>query len=249
MKRENLRIVLRVLFEILSFATTSILLVLHFMGVISDTIKIPQLLKLTSFLHLTGVISDTIKMQFLEIVCFLIFAILVSKHIFFLHRQLTPRLELVFDSFPSCRHDFLFQGRAATLFRVGLINHGGKTIENVRVSLEYIEPQGITFVPVRLRFMHERRPDEEFGLHPGKIPSLFVDVITDVRSGESTESIQQRIFILQYAVDGIPNVLQPDKYRLTLLAEGRDVQPDRKSFLVSWDGEQMGFQESGVSPD
>lgn len=156
-----------------------------------------------------------------------------------LHRQLSPKIEMVFGAFPACRHVFLFDGKPCTLFRVGLLNSGGKTIENIRVSLEQIDPQGITFGPIRLLFMNQRQPDEEFRFHPGQNPSLFVDVIQHVRIGEP----QEEKFVLPYAVGGVPNVLQPANYRLTLLAEGQDTPSVRKTFRVSWDGQEMGFIE------
>ncbi len=211
--KENYKIVLLVGGEITSFLWTAV----------------------SGVLDLTDITGQTVRAEYITLIGLFIFAFLVYSHIFSLYKRLSPKIDMVFGDFPACRHNFLTKGGQSTLYRVGLVNYGGKTIENIRVSLEQIEPQGITFGPIRLQFMHQRQPDEVLQLHPGKEPSLFVDVIQDVRISEPPG----RVFTLPYTISGVPNILQAGNYRLTLLAEGQDVQSVRKHFLVSWTGEQI----------
>lgn len=192
-------------------------------------------------LNFTGVIPQKIQWIILAFVGLLVFVILVFLHIYSLEKQLSPKLDLVFGDYSSCCHKFTSDTLCFILFRVGLINLGGKTVDDIRVSLESLEPQGITFGPIKLLFMNQRGSGEEFKLHPGEKPTLFVDVIQDCLIDEP--SGMQRILALQYAVSNVPNSIEHGNYRLTLLAEGKDVPPCRKSFLVTWDGEKTGFTE------
>ena len=155
--KQHYKTILLVIGEIISFAWTAISLVLD----------------------LKGVIPRIADWELSALIGFIIFAILTGFDIFSLRRQLSPRLNLVFGDFPSCIQHMKNNGHVLTLFRVGLINQGGRTIENVRVSLEQLEPQNIPFGPIKLWFMHQRQANEEFRLHPGTKPGLFVDVIED----------------------------------------------------------------------
>lgn len=215
--RDNYKSIFFVGVEIITLAWTSIMLVLDLMGLIQ---KNPKVETITFF-------------------SFVIFAILVYVHIFSLRKQLSPKIDLVFGNDPACRHIFQNnKGDFSTLFRVGLINSGGKTIDNIRVSLEQIEPEGITYGPIPLRFMHEKESQGEFRLHPSKRPSLFVDVIQDVFISSTG-----RMLNFPYAVKGVPNNFPLGTYCLTLVAEGRDVPPTRRNFQVSWNGENLEFRK------
>lgn len=215
--KQHYKTILLVIGEVISFAWTAISLVLDLMGVI----------------------PSIANWELSALIGFIIFATLIGSNIFSLRRQLSPRLNLVFGDFPSCIQHIKNNDHTSTLFRVGLINQGGRTIENVRVSLEQLEPQGIPFGPIKLLFMHQRQLDKEFRLHPGTEPGLFVDVIRDGFINDPRE----RILVLRYAVSGVSNIIKLGNYRLTLLAEGQDVEPCRKSFLVSWNGERIDFAE------
>jgi len=217
--RDNYKTILLVSGEIVAFAWTAISLVLD----------------------LTDLTNKKPGGEFLTLLSLIIFVVLVCIHIFSLRRQLSPRIDMVFGDFPACRHSFQVEGGLCTLFRVGLINYGGKTIENIQVSLEQINPQGITFGPVRLQFMHQRQANEEFRLHPSKKPSLFVDVIQDVPISDPPG----RMFNIPYAISGVPNMLQRRTYSLALVAEGNDVPTARKNFLISLNGEELDFREEG----
>jgi len=216
--RQHYKTILRVIGEIVSPAWTAISLVLDLMGVVPPGMA---------------------NWELSALIGFIIFAASIGYRIFSLQRHLSPRLKLVFGDFPSCIQRRRINDHTLTLFRVGLINQGGRTIENVQVSLERLEPQSIPFGPIKLWFMHQRQPGEEFSLHPGTEPSLFVDVIEDVFVNDPPK----RVFNLRYAVSGVPNAIEPGNYRLILLAEGQDVQPCRKAFLVTWNGEHVNFVE------
>ena len=170
---------------------------------------------------------------------FLAFALCVLCSQVVLLLKLRPRLHIVFGPYTACRHGFMTTDGPATLFRIGLINTGGKTIENVQVSLVQISPQGITFGPIKLQFMNQRQLDAVYSLHPGKNPSLFADIIQDVFDG----STSTRVFALPYAVTEVPNILRGDDYCLTILAEGQDVHSVQKEFLISRNNGQLTFRE------
>ncbi len=200
---------------------------------------------ITLVLDLTDLTPKNSGKEFQPLLGFLIFAVLVFIHIFSLKKQLSPKIDMIFGDFPACRHTFQTAEGLCTLFRVGLVNYGAKTIENIRVSLEQIDPQGITFGPIRLQFMHQRQLSEEFRLHPSKEPSLFVDVIQDVPISDPPG----RMFNLPYAIPGVPNMLQRRTYSLTLVAEGQDVPTTRKNFLISSNGEKLDFREESSQVD
>jgi hypothetical protein len=186
-------------------------------------------------LDFRGVVPGLVDFRLSALVGLFVFATLMGAHLYSLHRRLSPKIDLVLGDFPSCVHTFTIDGRLHTLLRVGLVNKGGETISNVSVSLETISPQGSTFTPIKLLFMHQRSPHEEHRLHPGDSPTLFVDVVQDGYTG----SPPSRVFTLPFAVAGVPNVIKPGPYKLTLLAEGDNVQPCRKHYSVSWDGHQI----------
>jgi hypothetical protein len=215
--RQNYKVLLLVFGEIITFAWTAFFLVLD--------------------LH--SIAPKNTNWEFFALLGFFIFTILIGYHIFSLQKQLSPKLDMVFDNSPSCIHIYKVNDNTSTLYRIGLINLGGKTIENIKVSLEQLEPQNITFGPVKLLFMNQRLVNEEFNLHPGLKPALFVDVIQDGYINDPPE----QVFILRYAIDNVPCVIKPGSYRLNLLAEGKDVPPCRKSFWVILAGEKIKFAQ------
>jgi hypothetical protein len=194
----------------------------------------------TFVLDLSGVIPKNINPVILPLAGLGVFLGIVFEHIYSLEKQLLPRLDLVFGDFPACCDHWITNAHTNTLYRVGLVNLGGKTIEDVRVSLEKLEPQGITFGPIKLKFMHQRLYDEKYNLDPGTKPTVFVDVIQVIYITQETDRCN---FRLQYALEDIPSYINPGNYRLSLVTEGKDVPPCRKSFLVSWDGENAKFTE------
>jgi hypothetical protein len=216
---EKNRAKFRIIGEIISFAWVAGLLVLDF----------------------TGVIPQDTRWEILALAGFCVFTIQIYFHIKSKNRQLedllSPKLDLALGDYPSCRHQWTSGIYTTnTLYRVGLINLGGKTIDDVHVSLEKLEPQGIPFGPIKLTVMNQRE-DVMLNLNPGTIPSKFIDVIQVITSEN------QSIFSLQYDVKGVPNEIKPGNYRLNLLAEGKDVPSCRKSFLITWDGNNSKFVE------
>ena len=208
----RLRLPLFVAFEIVSFAWTAFTFVFAFAPTTTDA-------RLSIWYPLIG---------------FVIFALLVSFHIFGLERRFTPRMDIVFGDNGSFIHASERDSGPHTLYRVGIQNLGGKTIEDVKVSLEKLEPQGIAFGPIRLMFMHERTIGLETrqNLHPGDGPSLFVDVI---QMDDIYVEVGTRQMYMCYAITGVPMNLEPRQYRLTLLAEGQDVPSVRRVFIVDFD--------------
>lgn len=199
------RIWLAVIIELIQLALTVVLFMLDLAG-----LGIPQ--PLASFIPWFGLA---------------IFVVLIYVHIFALQSKLTPKMDLIFGEHKSCVFhypgDYKF---VPVLYRVGLINCSGKTIDDVRVSIEDLAPQGIEFGPIKLKFMHQRNKNEIFPLHPSDAPGLFVDVVSNIQQGEDY------MICLNYATSGVSNIIEAGRYEMTLLAEGKDVPACRKKFWV-----------------
>jgi len=179
-------------------------------------------------LDITGVLS--VELKWIPLVSFLGFALIIGVHMYHLYQRLSARMELVFgEEYPSCH----YQKDGLTLYRVGVINRGGSTIEGFCPLLESIEPPIIRFTPVSLTIMNHPT-EERVPLDPvGKDPSLFADMIAHEHTIKNDGSVTHT-FRISYFPKYIPREIEPGDYTMQILATGKNVQPVRKRFKITW---------------
>lgn len=159
-----------------------------------------------------------------------------------IQETMISKLELVFDpdEYKSCtmswwtRNEQTEELGTTTLFRVGVRNLGTSTIEDVYVSIEKLSPQEIRFGPMPLGVMNligipdDKQRPYMFTLHPGPGPSQFVDVVYK-------SNIDDGIY-LGYALATVYNRINVgQRYTVTLVARGRNVQPCERQFSIDID--------------
>ncbi len=135
-----------------------------------------------------------------------------------LEQRLAPRLEIVFDVqlYPSCMMESatdprLWNDVITRLFRVEVRNAGGEAVDQVRLQLTSFDPQGARFLPVEMRFMHDRTPDGQqsrdgMTLLPGEI--RLVDIVQKSQAPSRPEMELQ--YALQSLPSSIPTWVRPD---------------------------------------
>jgi len=139
------------------------------------------------------------------------------------------------------------------LFRIAIKGPKGKTVEDVQVSLKQFEPQGAEFLPQALNSMSRdfnRATPPTFTLNPGV--TTFIDVIRWVPEFKEREDTSLKaprpVYVIMYFRHDLRNVIEHNKYRFTLIAEGKDVPPSEQDFEVVFDAENKPiFRQLSVS--
>lgn len=116
------------------------------------------------------------------------------------------------------------------LFRVGVKSTTSQTVEDVQVRLEETDPHSLDCLPAPLHIMNDNPPSggqfqTEFRLNAGE--TVYLDVAGNALGGTS-------IFI-SHAVPRVPNMIPEGRYRLTILAHGRNAAPRKKEFVLEAD--------------
>lgn len=129
------------------------------------------------------------------------------------------------------------------LFRIGIKNLGGQTLENVKVALVAVDPDPPPFLPIALCQTHDRKPyKDSFVLNPG--PPQHIDVAYASR----LDPTQDWCFQLCYTLGDIPAVWRPGTYTLAITASARDTAPETRTFVLSVSGSRPTFREVEPSP-
>jgi hypothetical protein len=117
------------------------------------------------------------------------------------------------------------------LYRIGVRNVSGATINRVQVKLENIRPSTNIVCPVPLHIMNDNPSDpdqlrKEFALDADQIE--YVDVVLkDEWSISSGHPMQ-----IAHTVQGLPFHISPRGYELTVVAHGEGAMQARKTFIA-----------------
>lgn len=153
--------------------------------------------------------------------------------------QAIPRLEIIFNpnKYPKCKSELEGQ----TIYRVGVVTHGAKTIDDVHVVLSEMYPlkggKSSSILPQELNPSNVQPGTESgaFILNPND-PN-FVNVAT-WKSGEEISLYYQEIYKFKSPPKKkewrrpIPHFIAPEAYDLVLVASGRDTPPVAKFFRL-----------------
>jgi hypothetical protein len=130
------------------------------------------------------------------------------------------------------------------LFRVGIRNVGGITINRVQLELESISPSTSVKCPVPLHFMHDNPPAgmlprREFPLDAEQ--TCYVDVVSkqewSISGGHPLH--------IHHTIQGVSFRIDPGNYQLTLFAHGDNVSSIRMTFLACVDpNNRLAFRQS-----
>jgi len=125
------------------------------------------------------------------------------------------------------------------LFRIGIENLGGRTLDNVKVALVGVEPEPPPFLPIALCQMHDRKPyKDSFVLNPGAVQ--HIDVAYAYKPG--FDPTQDWHFQLCYTLGDIPAVWHPGTYTLAISASAKDTAPETRTFMLSVSGSRPTFR-------
>ncbi len=149
-------------------------------------------------------------------------------------------LEVVYDParYPDCLHRQL---DGTTLFRVGLLNRGERTIERVKVYMESISPNPLGFGNMELRIMHDRPPWDRslhgVDVNPGDSPTFFVDVASVFHTIEAMRpgthfSADTTSVELALVREDVPRRLTPPPHQYTFILKGE--APNMRSLVRSF---------------
>ena len=123
------------------------------------------------------------------------------------------------------------------LFRIGIKNLGGRTLDNVKVALVGVEPEPPPFLPIALCQMHDRQPyKDSFGLNPGAVQHI------DVAYAARLDPTQDWHFELCYTLGDIPALWRPGTYTLAISASAKDTAPETRTFVLSASGSRPTFR-------
>ncbi len=159
-------------------------------------------------------------------------------------KRLTPKLDIILGDSGSFTYTWQRNANQYKVFRICVVNLSETdTIEDVRVSLEKIEPHRPGIVPVYLHLMHDNVLPyrEQFDLHAGG--QQYIDVVYKQENpGPGGDDI-----VIYCAPSGIRNCIPKARYTLTIKAEGRNVPPCTRQFIVdvSEDGRLLFEPETG----
>lgn len=129
------------------------------------------------------------------------------------------------------------------LYRVGIRNAGGASIQRAEVELELIEPPTEIRCPVPLRIMHDNPlPGQahrlSFSLDPDQ--TQYVDVIMK----DEWPGITGHPFIIPHVVSGHIQQMNSGTHQLTVFVHGEGAIPARKKFVSGLDGNKLRFREA-----
>lgn len=113
--------------------------------------------------------------------------------------KLEPKLRMFFVHDDPCEQTMFSEGGGIIrLFRVGIENKSGTTVEGVQVKLETIDPPDYRLsqrLPAQLHRMHDNPPDElqshwetEFRVRPGDVE--YIDVVDKLKGEHSDNNIR-----------------------------------------------------------
>lgn len=120
------------------------------------------------------------------------------------------------------------------LFRVVVINTSvATTIEGVKLCLPHFEPQGHRLGEPWMRLLQDNTADghvSSSGIPVNPSGRLFVNVVQKRLTNDPKDEI-----VLCYANPSLPRAIPAGRYTLTLRAEGSNVPPCPKQFVVDVD--------------
>src|SRR5260221_7599550 len=144
--------------------------------------------------------------------------------------------DLVIGRFPIAQKYPALDGHTITLYYLSVINQSNRTIDDVGVYLERIDPvvPDMDWLPIPLKFKHDNellgqdedghtralpgyRHATEMDLHPWQL--RHVDLVT--------AAINSEFILVNHTVRGVNVAIPPRKYLLSVVAFGRDVPPAR----------------------
>lgn len=124
---------------------------------------------------------------------------------------------------PSCIHEEAH----VSYRRVRVRNLGRTTIRGVEVKLDDFQPQGATFLPLRLQRMHGL--PHPFDANPGD--EIYIDAVALVKGATEFALCHDRT-----AHPSTPNGIAVGEYTLTLSITGIDVPASKRQFVAGLDG-------------
>ncbi len=152
----------------------------------------------------------------------------------------TPRLDLVWDekfiSNYTAKVAALAPGLPNTvetdvqLFRLGVVNHGMRTVKSCRVRLQSFGPQGADFLPRTLRL--DSKATDTFDVSHGKA-SAPAHLIRFCETWDKEEGSD--CFYICYADNSPRPVQKGPRYTFTLILSGEDHQDVVKQYDVTVD--------------
>lgn len=125
------------------------------------------------------------------------------------------------------------------LFRVGIKNLGGQTLDNVKVALVGVDPDPPPFLPIALCQMHDRKPyKDSFVLNPGAVQYIDVAYAYKPKSDPTQDWLVQPC----YTLGDIPAVWHPRTYTLAINASVKDTAPETRTFVLNVRGSRPTFR-------
>ncbi|MGH2453671.1 MAG: hypothetical protein ACRDF5_07890 [bacterium] len=167
-----------------------------------------------------------------------------------LEELLRPKFAIIFeeDTHPFYQETSFGSGTgrgARRLFRVGVENLGGATINGLRVLIRRLEPQVIPFAPIEIREMQDATGERSRdGVVLNARSTRFFDVVQKATTSLFDALTEQEIE-LGYAVirPDRPNLIPLGEYTTILRAEAVDVPSVEREFRISVDkGSMLLFQ-------
>jgi hypothetical protein len=149
-----------------------------------------------------------------------------------------PQLAIL--PFPIAQKYPTMEGKTVTLYYLTIASQSRRTIDDVGVYLERIDPvvPDMDWLPIPLKFKHDNellgtregtqyalpgyRHATEMNIHPGQI--RHVDLVT--------AAIDSEFILVNHTVRGVATAIPPRKYLMSVVAFGRDVPPARATFEV-----------------
>ncbi|MDV2502782.1 MAG: hypothetical protein RX318_02355 [bacterium] len=171
------------------------------------------------------------------------------------HDELSlPRIDMFYDENDlSCTKWGMTRDPTGTLsllphnlFRVGVKNLGNNTIENIKVFLEKIEPPVIRAEPMLLRLSYDKPKEfllSQAGCNIDPQASVYVDVIEKIIA----ERYHGKFLVAFASRFGFLSTILEGRYILHLVAQGRDVQPCRKQFIIDIDEDGTPFFQEAIN--
>jgi len=143
-----------------------------------------------------------------------------------LRERITPKFEIIFD--PNCPSCVWEPEPGVRWIRIGLRNMGIESIDAVVVSLAELRPNPaqVLQLPTALRVKDDRSEDgQPIILHPSEDEHVHIDVVAQRWDRDG-------MFQINFAPRGVPSHILPGSYVGTIVAQGRDVPPCRRQFIL-----------------
>jgi len=170
-----------------------------------------------------------------------------------LKQVLEPKLEMFFGHCGSCEQTMqIEQGGVRRLFRVGIENKAGATVEGVQVKLESIEPSNSEFnqrLPAQLHRMHDspssNQPgdwEDRFDVHPRD--KEYIDVVEKCEKQPRDSDEVMKFWLKPFGLYSVPC----GHYTITLAAHAHNSVGCTGRFTIDVDEQgHLHFEQTSLS--